>query len=156
MKKFVTPLLLLSAVVLTSGCITHNSNTASAPLHVNLVANDLKADVAVGEKISGQAKLTTLFWIFTFGGSGKYADGVSYDGVSTQAGGGDFFSSLMSAAQMAGFNQIKSSAAFDAISKSNADVIISPRYVLDVEDYGIFKTVEAKVTGYKGTVKSIR
>ena len=151
MKKFVAPLLLLSVVVLASGCISHNGNTASAPLHVNLVANDLKADVTVGEKISGQAKMT-YFMIFEFGGTGKYADGVSYDGTSTQLGG-NLFSSLLAGDTYAG---VKSSAAYDAISKSNADIIISPRYVVDVQDFGIFKTVEVKVTGYKGTIKSIR
>lgn len=151
MKKIVAPLLLLSVVMLTSGCTIHNANTASAPLHVNLVSNDLKADVAVGEKISGQAKVT-YFMIFEFGGTGKYADGVSYDGTSTQVGG-DIFAALLAGNTYAG---VKSSAAYDAISKSNADVIISPRYVLEVQDFLIFKTVEAKVTGYKGTVKSIR
>ena len=150
MKKLIAPLL-LSVVALASGCVSQNVNTASAPLHVNLVANDLKADVVVGEKISGQAKVT-YFMIFEFGGTGKYADGVSYDGASTRMAG-DIFSSLLAGNTYAG---VKASAAHDAISKSTADVIISPRYVLDVQDFFIFKTVEAKVTGYKGTIKSIR
>lgn len=161
MKKFIIPLLF--SVALTSGCISHNANTASAPLQVRLTANELKADVAVGDKISGQAKITYFLGI-PFGSTNKYADGVLYDGsVITQGGvynpyspqAQDFFASLFSLFVGNIQQEAAAQAAYDAISKSNADIIIAPRYVLDVQDFWIVKNVEAQVTGYKGTIKSI-
>lgn len=149
--KVMIPLLLFSVAALTTGCISHNANTSSAPLQVNLVSNELKADVVVGEKISGQAKITYFFGI-PFGSTNKYADGVFYDGMIVDKSG--WLASVMSL--LGSVNEAKASAAYDAISKSNADVIISPRYTMDIQDFWIFKNVEAQVTGYKGTIKSIQ
>lgn len=163
MKKLrlIAPLL-FSVAALASGCIAHNANTVSAPLQVRLAANELKADVAVGEKISGQAKIT-YFLTIPFGSSNKYADGVLYDGaVVSQLGvynpyavqPGDFFSGLFNLFSV-GAHEAAAQAAYDAISKSGADIIIAPRYVADVQDFWLFKNVEVQVTGYKGTVKGI-
>ena len=163
MKKLrlIAPLL-FSVAALASGCIAQHSNTLSAPMQVRLTANELKADVAVREKISGHAKIT-YFLTIPFGSSNKYADGVLYDGaVVSQLGvynpyavqPGDFFSSLISLFSV-GAHEAASQAAYDAISKSGADIIIAPRYVTDVQDFFIFKNVEVQVTGYKGTVKGI-
>lgn len=161
MKKLIVPLLL--SVVLSSGCIAHNTNTASAPLQVRLTANELKADVAVGDKISGQSKITYFLGI-PFGSSNKYADGILYDGaIVTQAGvynpyspqAQDLFSSLFSLFVGNIQQEAAAQAAYDAITKSGADIIIAPRYVLDVQDFWIVKNVEAQVSGYKGTIKSI-
>ena len=160
--KLIVPLL-FSVGILASGCIAHNANTASAPIQVRLTANELKADVAVGEKIAGQAKITYFLGI-PFGSSNKFADGVLYDGsVVTQAGiynpygaqPADFVTALFSLFTFGVQHEAASQAAYDAISKSGADIIIAPRYVVDVQEFWIFKNVEAQVTGYKGTVKGI-
>ena len=44
-----------------------------------------------------------------------------------------------------------------ATAKSRgADLIVAPRYEVNVEDYFVYKTVNVKVTGKKGTVTAIR
>lgn len=143
MKKIIVPAL-LSATLLTTGCATHNISQPTAALAGSVEA-PLKADVAVGEKINGEAKVNILFGLFTLGGSSKFADGVTYGaGAAPALGLPDPVSSA------------KSAAAYDAVSKSGADLIVAPRYVVDVNDYVVFKEVSVQVSGYKGTVKSIR
>jgi hypothetical protein len=50
----------------------------------------------------------------------------------------------------------KSAAAYKAVTTSGADLIVAPRYDVHVEDYFVYKTVNVKVTGKKGTVTAIR
>ena len=50
----------------------------------------------------------------------------------------------------------KAAAAFKAVKNSNADLIVAPRYEVSVNDYFLFKKVDVKVTGSKGTIRSIR
>ncbi|MBJ7548876.1 hypothetical protein JHC42_18745, partial [Pseudomonas sp. OA3] len=50
----------------------------------------------------------------------------------------------------------KSAAAYKAVKASGADVIVAPRYEVNVQDYFVYKTVSVNVTGNKGTVTSIR
>jgi len=42
------------------------------------------------------------------------------------------------------------------VTSSNADVILMPSYVVEVNDYLVFSTITAKVTGYKGTIKGLK
>ncbi|MDN5942576.1 MAG: hypothetical protein L0H94_11890 [Nitrospira sp.] len=158
MKKLIV-FLPLYVAVLMSGCISHNANTDSAPLQVRLIANELKADMQVGEKISGQGKAVYLFyWIPLPGTSNNYAKGVLYDGSVITNGAiyphtaqdVPFFSFF----QASGSRAVEA-ATYDAVTKSNADVIIAPRYEVDKQDYFIFQLEEAKVQGYKGTIKNI-
>lgn len=158
MKKLIV-LLSLYVVVLTSGCISHNANTNSAPLQVRLTANELKADVTVGEKISGQGKAVYLFYFIPLPGtSTNYAKGVLYDGsVITN---GAVYPHTVTDVPFFSFFQASESravgaATYDAVTKSNADVIIAPRYEVEMQNYFIFQLEEAKVHGYKGTIKNI-
>jgi len=144
MKKIALSALIATSLLAT-GCATHNVSQPTVPF-AGTVDSQLKADMTVGEKISGESSETILFGIIKLGGSNKFADGVTY------SGGGSAFG-------FSGFDPIasvKSAAAYDAVSKSGADVIIAPRYVVDVQDYGVYKAVKVKVDGYKGTIKSIR
>ncbi|BAN50058.1 hypothetical protein [Metapseudomonas resinovorans] len=145
MNKFLMPAALAAALAVLTGCSSHNISQPAASLTGD-VKTDLKADVAVGEQISGQSEVNILFNFLQFGGDSQYADGVAYGGAG--GGGLPFGPDPISA--------VKSAAAYKAVKASGADLIVAPRYELSVQDYVVFKKVSAKVTGNKGTIQSIR
>ena len=122
------------------GCSTLNVSQPSSQLVSNVEA-PLKADLKVGQRISGTAKTIQILGLFDFGPN-KFADGVNY-GTGWQIILFDTFSA------------IKAAAAYEAISTSHADVIIAPRYAIDTKNYFLFKTTIATVSGYKGTLNSV-
>lgn len=133
-----------SALALLTGCASQNVSQPTAPLN-GTVDTDLKADVKVGESISGQSSVSILFNLFKLGGDSQFADGVTYGGSE-----GGFALGLDPVASA------KSAAAYKAVTASGADLIVAPRYEVNVEDYFVYKTVNVKVTGKKGTVTAIR
>ena len=145
MKKFLMPAVLVAAVASVTGCSSYNVSQPTSPLNGS-VETDLKADVAVGEAITGQSEVNILFHFLQFGGDSEFADGVAYGGGAS--GGLPFGPDPISS--------VKSAAAYKAVKASGADLIVAPRYEISVQDYVVFKKVSAKVTGNKGTIKSIR
>ncbi|NOQ15740.1 MAG: hypothetical protein GQ581_01640 [Methyloprofundus sp.] len=150
-KKIIT-LALATGIALTTGCASRNASEYSSPLRPgDVTAHQLEADIAVGGKISGEASGTTILWLFSFGPD-KFAEGVNYSvaGKNSALGGFfNFFSSFNST------NDIKNAAAYDAITKSSSDIIIAPKYILDVQNYFLWKEIHATVSGYKGTITKI-
>ena len=134
----------LSSIALLTGCASQNYSQPSAPLNGSVKTN-LKADVAVGEAINGESSVNILFGVFKLGGDTQFADGVTYGG-----GDGGFALGLDPVAAA------KSAAAYKAVKSSGADLIVAPRYEVSVQDYMLYKTVNVKVTGNKGTIKAIR
>ncbi|WP_324731332.1 hypothetical protein [Pseudomonas paeninsulae] len=133
-----------SALALLTGCASQNVSQPTAPLN-GTVETNLKADVKVGETISGQSSVNILFNVIKLGGDTQFADGVTYGG-----GEGGFALGIDPVASA------KSAAAYKAVMSSGADLIVAPRYEVSVEDYFVYKTVNVKVTGKKGTVTAIR
>lgn len=130
------------------GCTSFNSSQFSGPVNVNVDA-PLRADINIGEKITGTATIIKVFGVITTEGSRKYADGVNFGGNSSSP-----FNDLLSLSNP--LTEAKAAAAFDAIEKSGADVIIAPRYMVQVEDYFVAKKIIATVTGYKGTFNGFK
>ena len=125
-----------------TGCSSLHTSQSNAPLNATINAN-LKANIDVGETISGKSEVTTLFGLFTFGDS-KFSDGVNY-GVNS--GGISLFGSTV--------EEAKSAAAYNAVTKSKADLILLPRYTIEETNYLLFKTTTVSVVGNKGTLRSI-
>ena len=151
MKKLWMSAGLATLIATTSGCVSYNMSQPSAPLE-GVVKSDLKADVKVGETISGESSTNILFNFFAFGGDTQFADGVVYGGG---AGGGGALGSLGLPIPDP-ISTTKAAAAYKAVKSSGADLIVAPRYEVSVEDYFIFKKVGVKVTGNKGSISSIR
>lgn len=122
------------------GCATTNISQPSSPI-TSIVQAPLKADIKVGQKITGEAKSTQIFGIFNIGPS-KFADGVDY-GTGGQL---SLFDS---------FAPVKAAAAYEATTNSSSDVIVAPRYTIETKNYFIFKTTTATVNGFKGTLSKI-
>lgn len=145
--KAIFKLLALSALVATAaGCTSYNTSQPSSPIDSQVKA-DLKADVAVGEAISGQSSVNILFGFLKFGGDSQFADGVAYGGDGSGALGGLGFDPV---------SAVKSAAAFKAVKSSGADLIVAPRYEVSEENYFVFKKVSVTVKGNKGSIRSIR
>lgn len=144
MKKLWMSTALAAVIVTASGCTSYNVNQPSAPME-GVVSTDLKADVRVGEPITGQSSVNILFGFLKLGGDNQFADGVAYGG--TDGGSLLSFDPVSSA---------KSAAAFKAVKSSGADLIVAPRYEVSVQDYFVFKKVDVKVTGNKGNIAGIR
>ncbi|EPJ84104.1 hypothetical protein CFII64_14842 [Pseudomonas sp. CFII64] len=151
MKKLWMSAAIATLIATTSGCVSYNMSQPSAPLE-GVVKSDLKADVKVGESISGQSSTNILFNFFAFGGDTQFADGVVY-GAGGSGGGALGGLGLPIPDPVA---QAKAAAAYKAVKSSGADLIVAPRYEVNIKDYFIFKKVDVKVTGNKGSISSIR
>jgi hypothetical protein len=146
MKKFWQMAAVMTLIATTSGCVSYNMSQPVASLSGD-VKTDLKADVKVGEVISGESSTNVLFGWLNIGGDNQFADGVSYGGAS---GGG------MGLPLPDPVSSAKAAAAYKAVKSSGSDLIVAPRYEVTVNDYFIFKQVNVKVTGNKGSIQSIR
>lgn len=149
MKKLWMSAAVATLIMTTSGCVSYNMSQPSAPLE-GVVKSDLKADVKVGEAISGESSTNVLFNFFSFGGDTQFADGIVYGGSSGGGLGG------LGLPIPDPVSSAKAAAAYKAVKSSGADLIVAPRYEVNVADYFIFKKVDVKVTGHKGSITSIR
>lgn len=136
-------ILIVLSLILLAGCSVLRTSQFSEPF-IGRVKSDLKADVAVGEKISGSASSILLFGLITLGAPNKFADGIIYGGANQ---GIPFFNP---------YEELKSAAAYNAVVDARADVIIAPRYTISGTNYFLFKTLTATVSGYKGTLKGFK
>ena len=130
-------------VLATTGCMSHNVSQPNAPI-AGTVTADLKANIDVGGKITGQSTSNILFGVLKISGDSQFADGVSYGGPAPAFSLPDPISAT------------KAAAAYKAVKSSGSDLIVAPRYAVSVQDYFIFKKVNVTVTGNKGSIKSIR
>ena len=144
MTKSLAAVFVISASALLTGCSSLNQSTVSPALSTNIDSN-LKADISVGQKISGKASTTVILGLIKLGDN-KHADGVNY-GTGGGLGLGGF-----------GLTEdTKSAAAYKAIKAAGADVLLAPTYVVTQNGFGFLYTkVDAEVTGYAGTVKGVK
>ena len=121
--------LLLIIFILLTSCTTIKQSYVNAPIGVSTTV-ELDADVILGTKISGSAHETRLFGLLKISGlfkPSKYADNI--------------------------FGGLKSQAAYNALEGSDADVIVNPQYVYEVNNLLLFKTIKCTVTGTAGKIK---
>ena len=141
--------LALISVLLLSGCSTTRMSSGSMSLE-GQIDSDIKADVEVGQRISGESSFATLFSVINIGGPTEFADGVTYGTAS--GGSAGLLGSVLGGGPVA---KAKSAAAHDALTSSGADLIVSPQYSIQVKDYVVYKKLDVTVEGYKGTINSI-
>ena len=132
--KHITTVLIMSLILV--GCVSTNKSHIFSDLGVS-TQSELDAEISVdlSKKLTGTAKATYLFNIFQLSGDTEYADG--YGG-------------------MGAVGKAKSAAAYKAISESDADVLVSPQYVVDFKNQVFMQDVTVTVTGYGGKIVSIK
>ena len=143
MKK----MLLLAGIAMIglTGCTSVHQGVPAGALQTSVRADHV-ANVKVGEKISGVSSAKILFGFIKIGGDNQFVDGMSYAGETGGLSG-------MLPSLSKGMDDVKSAAAYKAITKSGADVIVAPTYKTTVKnDFVVYKELEAKVEGYKGTI----
>ena len=150
-------ILIILAFLITS-CTNVSYNQLDGNVDVNITAN-LNADITVGDKISGTGSETVILWLFRLPGKRFKAEGdvVAYSSSSPANMNIPVLSSLFSLINV--FNVVenaKGQAIHDAITLSNADLIVNPKFIITENDFFIFKSVKCEVTGKKGTIKSIK
>ncbi len=130
MKKIL--LLSLSIIMLTScGSYALNKSSGSAKLNTSLIIEppeNLTSELTVGDKITGTASGKFFLGILKLGGDKKYADDI-FNGIGKMS-------------------KIKAAAAYNALSETNADIIVNPQYVVEKKVSPLFL-----ITTYTVTVK---
>ena len=132
MKNGIT---LVFTLLFITGCATvHRSHVyKSIDITVDSALN-AEIDANTDKKLRGTSRGTYLFGFIKVSGPNKYADG--YGGIDS-------------------IGRFKSAAAYDALDKSEGDLLISPQYRVVKKNYLLYRTVEVNVSGYEGKIKSI-
>lgn len=133
MKKIYV-FLLTALFMLTLGGCSYIRHTSGSSDNGNALG---KADVAFGEKISGSATSTRVFGIIKLGLPKNYADGANHVTSESRNQLNDPFSPE------------KKAAVYDAVSKSNAEFIDDPEFVVEKKNYLLFSKIKVSVNGYK-------
>ena len=140
MKSIKLVLLVLSICLFLSGCASTNKSHIFSPVSVS-VTSELNADIEVdmSKKLTGSASATYWMGLVKLFGDSHYADGY-----------GDSYTSI---------GKVKAAAAYNAISKSDGDILVSPSYVVKSVVYPFYilayQQIEVEVTGYAGKIKDI-
>ena len=138
---------ILSILLVFASCTSINKSHLNSGVDVVIESNmDAKIDVDLTRKLTGYASGGYLFHLFRISGDNKYADEISYNGEGP--GWWSFLSKV---------NTIKSAAAYNAIRTSEADVLVSPQYVIEENHWNPFyKSLKVKVVGFPGKIVSIK
>jgi len=151
MKKIYSLLASAGIAIIATGCASTHVSKVSGPMAAVTKTVVATPDVVIGEKISGEATLSTLFGVFDFG-STKYADGIKYVSKVEKKQGGMPFSSDDSEK----YSEAKAAAAYDACQKNGADLLLVPNYQVETKNIlNIWRVTHCKVSGFKGVVKKI-
>ena len=145
-KRIFSAVFALCAVaILAAGCSSFETNRDSKSLDIHMPLTVIPNVEAGNTKVEGSAKVSCLFGIFTWGCE-KQSVGVTY-GTPMEDSFLTFF---------VGANDVaRNGAAYDACSKANADILLTPQYDLTIKDYFVFKTVDCQVKGFPGTIKNV-
>ena len=142
-------------ILLITSCSNVSYNQITGDIDVSVKA-ELDATITVGENISGTGSETVLFFFFRWPGTRYRAEGNTV-ALSSSSPSSFFVSGITESLNP--FNIVqhaKGQAIYDAVSSSNADLIINPKFTVTIQDFLVYKTVKCDVTGKKGTIKTIK
>tara|TARA_Y100000590_G_C15528926_1_gene942373 strand:- start:201 stop:665 length:465 start_codon:yes stop_codon:yes gene_type:complete len=151
-------ILILFSILYFNSCTNVSYNQPTNSFDIKVTSN-LKADINVGDDITGKGTETIILWFFRLPGKRFKAEGniAAYSSSSPSTTKIPIVSSIFNSINV--FNVIenaKGQAIHDAITLANADLIINPKFTITEDDFFIFKTVKCEVKGKKGTIKSIK
>ena len=168
MKKIYKLVAILFISASFTGCISTNKMSNSAVVKGPGVVkhHELEADITIDDtkKLKGNSK-STYFLMFRIEGDSEYADGVNYNSVGVTDGGA-FIGQLLSMLNPLNIinklftgdaaSKVKASAAYDALSSSDADFLAHPTYTYTKKNWLIIQQFEATVEGYPGKYSNFR
>ncbi len=129
------------------GCTNIETNRPGSQLEI-VMPVVIQPEIEVGaEQISGSATIHSILGIFSWG-------------VDSQAVGVDYGVDTLDRDLLAVFSSsditARNAAMYDAVTKGKADVMMAPQYVLTVDDYFFYKSINCKVKGYPGVLKGVK
>ena len=130
-------IMLAVSLLFVTGCATvvHRSHVyKSIDITVDSALN-AEIDANTDKKLRGTSRGTYLFGFIKVSGPNKYADG--YGGIGY-------------------IDNCKSAAVYDALSKSEGDLLIYPQYKIVEENYLFYQMVKVEASGYEGKIKLIK
>ena len=125
-------IIIVIVTLFMTGCTVTNKSAISAPVGVS-ADSKLHGNIEVGDKISGSVEATYFIGI-KLTGPDKYAD-------LNWVGTGSLFNPVP---------QLKAAAAYNAISNSDAEIIVNPQYTITKNSAFGFVSYQIEVTGYRG------
>ncbi len=145
-------LVFITCLIMIMGCSSINKSHMNAAIQIGITSPmDAKIDVDMTKKLVGYASGGYLFHLLKVSGDNKFADGINFNSSGEQ---GFLASTLKTFSKI---EEVKAAAAYNAIRTSDADVLISPQYVIEEGNWNPFyKLIKVKVTGYPGKVISIK
>lgn len=146
-------LIFLACLYMVMGCTSINKSHMNSSIGISVTSPmDAKIDVDMTKKLVGYASGGYLFHLLKVSGDNKFADGINYNSGSGDKG---FIGKVFE--DFSNVEEVKAAAAYNAIRTSDADVLISPQYVIEEGNWNPFyKLIKVKVTGYPGKVISIK
>ena len=122
-------------VLFYTSCASLNKSQIYSDISVSTESElNAKVKVDLSKKLSGSSTAKFLFGLIRIDGDDKYADG--YGGMTP-------------------LGKTKSAAAYNALDGSGVDILVSPQYVVEIDNQIWMKTVTATVSGYGGKFTSI-
>jgi len=146
-------ILTLGLIFLLGSCSTINKSHMNASIGISIKSPmKAKIDVDMTKKLVGYASGGYLFHILKVSGDTKHVDGVHFNEPD---GSSNFVSGIFKG--LSRVEAVKAAATYNAIRTSDADVLISPQYVVEEGNWNPFyKLIKVKVMGYPGKVISIK
>lgn len=147
MKKVLLTAALAGAVALT-GCASTNQYQHSSQVAISTVSN-YDADIAIGQKIQGEASGLVVLGIFKFLNRNRFADNVAFSRPATLPIPNPF-------AALNPTEALKAAAAQNAVDNAKVDTLVAPRYTVTRTSYFLWTDYKVDVTGFGGNVKGFR
>lgn len=139
---FLLSLLFFSCSTVERG---HNNRGINISIDAPMQA---QIDVDLSNELVGYAYGGYLFGIFKVSGDRRYTPGMDFPNQSRRPWLFRIFSRT---------DKVKAAAAYNAIRQSNADVLVSPQYVIEESHWNPFwKSIKVKVSGHAGKIVAIR
>ena len=138
--------------VITTGCVNTETNRVGDQVAVNMQLNIAPQVENQKQQDFRQAEVHSVFGIINWGVDSE-ATGVNF-GASAANGAGalNAFSALIPN----GASVAKNGAVYNACVTNKADLLLAPQYVIKTKNYFVYKVIECKVTGFPGSVKSVK
>ena len=153
-KRFIYIIILLTSY----SCSNISYNQLAGHIDISVKA-ELDANITVGENITGTGSETLVLFFIRWPGTKYRAEGST---MALSSSSPSTFKMPILSNTLNSFNPFniiehaKGQAIHNAITSSNADVIINPKFIITESDFFFYKTVKCEVTGKKGTIKTIK
>ena len=116
-----------------------------------MAANQLATDINVGQKVTGSGKRTKILGLIEIGDSDYVSGAIS---EADQSQGYGFVPFPIGRQDLS--NKAKHAAAYNALNQTGGEVLVAPIYTVKENNFILFQTYEASVTGWSASIDNIR